>query len=91
MLPDIKRSVDWVFIHCDLITRAANDVPTDVLYSLSSIDRQVSYPFKEKSLEWHPLNKSQIDTIRVWVTDGRNNILDVNGIDVALSMIIMEE
>ena len=43
MLPDITRSVHWVFIHSDLITRAANDVLPDVLYSLSTIDRQVSY------------------------------------------------
>jgi len=33
MVPDITRSVDWVFLHCDLISRRANDVPSDVLYS----------------------------------------------------------
>lgn len=25
-MPDISRSIHWVFIHCDLITRQANDV-----------------------------------------------------------------
>ena len=93
LLPDITRSVDWVFLHCDLITRAANDVESDVLYSLSIIGRQVSYPFNEEPyrLEWHPVNKSQIDSIRVWVTDGRNNLLNLNGIDVALSLMIEEQ
>ena len=42
-------------------------------------------------LEWHTMNNSQIATIRVWVTDGRNNILGLNKIDVALSIVIEEE
>ena len=31
-VPDITRSVDWVFLHCNLINRRANDVPSDILY-----------------------------------------------------------
>jgi len=33
MVPNITRSVDWEFLHCDLISRRANDVPSNVLYS----------------------------------------------------------
>ena len=44
MVPNITRSVDWVFLHCDLISRRANDVPSDVLYSFSTTWLQVSYP-----------------------------------------------
>ena len=36
MVANITRSVDWVFLHCDLISRRANDVPSDVLYSFST-------------------------------------------------------
>ena len=86
IVPNITRSVDWVFLHCDLITRRANDVPSGVLYSFSTTRLQVSYPF-----EWHPVNKSEINAIRIWVTDGRNNLLDLNGIDVAVSMMIEKE
>lgn len=42
-------------------------------------------------LEWHLVNKSQIDSVRIRVTDGRNNILDLNGIDGALSIVIEVE
>ena len=58
MIPDITRSVDWVFLHYDLISRRANDVENDVLYSFSTTDLQVSYPFKEepRRLECHPVN-----------------------------------
>ena len=42
-------------------------------------------------LEWHPVNKSEIISIRIWVTDGRDNPLDLNGIDVAVSIMIEKE
>ena len=89
-VPDISRGVDWVFLHCDLVTRAVNDVASDVLYSLSTVDLQVSYPFKEapRRLEYHPVNKTLIDSVGIRVTDGRDNILDLNDIDVALGIII---
>ena len=93
MVPNITRSVDWVFLHCDLISRRANDVPSDVLYSFSTTGLQVSYPFQKEPyrLEWHPVNKSEINSIRIWVTDGRDNPLDLNGIDVAVSIMIEKE
>ena len=89
-VPNITRGVDWVYLHCDLITRRTKNVPSDVLYSFSTSDLQVSYPFRKepRRLEWQPVNKSYIDAIRVWVTDGRNNILDLNGTDIAISLMI---
>ena len=85
-VPNITRGVDWVYLHCDLITRQTNNVPSDVLYSFSTSDLQVSYPFRKEPLRlgWQTVNKSYIDKIRVWVTDGRNNILDLNGTDIAM-------
>ena len=92
-VPNITRSVDWVYLHCDLISRRTKNVPNDVLYSFSTSDLRVSYPFRKepRRLEWQPVNKTYIEEIRVWVTDGRNNILDLNGIDIAISLIIEKE
>ena len=89
---DITRSVDWVFLHCDLITRAANDVPSDVLFSFSTANLEVSYPFTKDTLcpKCHPVNKSRIDAVRIRVTGGRNNVLDLNDADVALDLMIRE-
>ena len=50
MIPDITRSVDWVFLHCDLTSRRANDVASDVLYSFSTTGLQGSYPFKKNRI-----------------------------------------
>jgi len=93
MVPDITRSVDWVFLHCDVITWQANDVGSDVLFSFSTVNLQVSYPFQKEPYwpEWHPVNKSQINAIRIWISDGRDNILDLNGLDVAVSIVIEEQ
>jgi len=92
-VPNITRSVDWVYLHCDLISRLTNNIPSDVLYSFSTADLRVSYPFRKepRRLKWQPVNKSSIDAIRVWVTDGRNNILNLNGTDVALSLMIEKD
>ena len=92
-VPNITRGVDWVYLHCDLISRRTNSVPSDVLYSFSTSDLRVSYPFRKepRRLEWQPVNKSFINEIRVWVTDGRNNILDLNGTDIAISLMIEKE
>ena len=82
-----------MYLHCDLITRRTNNVPSDVLYSFSTTGLQVSCPFQKepRRLNWHPVNKSYINEIRVWVTDGRNNILDLNGTDIAISLMIDKE
>ena len=92
-VPNITKGVDWVYLHCDLITRRTNNVPSDVLYSFSTSDLQVSYPFQKepRRLAWQPVNKSFINEIRVWVTDGRNNILHLNGTDIAISLMIEKE
>ena len=59
MIPDITRGVDWVFLHCDLISRRANDVQSNVLSSFSTTSLQVSYPFEKElyRLKFHPVNK----------------------------------
>ena len=92
-IPNITRGVDWVYLHCDLITRRTNNISSDVLYSFSTADLHVSYPFRKepRRLKWQPVNNSSINEIRVWVTDGRNNILNLNGTDVAISLMIEKE
>jgi len=61
-----------VFLHCDLISRRTTDVPSDVLYSFSTLGLEVSNPFEKEPyrLEWHPVNTSMINSIRIWVTGG---------------------
>ena len=50
VVPDITRSVDWVFIHCDLITRQANDVGSDVLFSFSTVNLPSQLSLSKRAL-----------------------------------------
>lgn len=65
---------------------------SDVLFSLSTVGLNVGNPFQAEPLwlEFHPVNKTEIYTIRVRITNGRNNPLELNGLDVALSLMIEE-
>ena len=92
-VPNITRGVDWIYIHCDLITRAVDNIGGDVMFSFSTAELTVSYPFSKepRRLLWHPVNKNRINAINIKITDGRNNIIDLNDQDVALSIIIEEE
>ena len=91
-VPNITRGVDWVFIHCDLITREVKNVGSDVLISLPTSTRQISYSFSKEPmrLSWHSVNKNTIQSIRVYVTGGRNGILDMNDLYLAISIFIKE-
>ena len=92
-VPNITRGVDWIYVHCDLITRAVDNIGGDVMFSFSTAELSVSYPFSKepRRLLWHPVNKNRINSINIKITDGRNNIIDLNDQDVALSIIIEEE
>ena len=92
-VPNITRGVDWVFIHCDLITREDQHVGSDVLFSFPTSTLNVSYSFSKepRRLSWHPVNKHTIQAIRVHVTDRRNSLLDMNNFDLAISLYLKEE
>ena len=92
-IPNITRGVDWVFIHCDLILREVENVGSDVLFCLPTSMIQIGYNFSKepRRISWHPVNKQTIQTIRVFITDGRNRILDMNDIDFAIAIFLKEE
>ena len=47
-VPNITRGVDWVYMHCDLITREFQNVGSDVLFSLSTSMLSISYSFSKE-------------------------------------------
>jgi len=54
---------------------------------------RVSYPFEKNEviLNWHPVNKKIIDSVRIRVTDGIGGALDLNGIDILVNLMIKQE
>ena len=92
-VPNITRGVDWVYLYCDIISRKTNNITNDVLYTFSTADLNVSCPFSKepRRIKWQPVSKTHINAIRIWVTDGRNNILNLNGNDIALRLMIEKD
>ena len=92
-VPNITRGVDWIFIHCDLITRDVKNIGADVLFSLPTATHDVGSIISTQPLrlEWFAVNKNLIQEIRVYVTDGRNNIVDLNEQDMAISIFVDDD
>ncbi|KAL9954299.1 hypothetical protein ACROYT_G041818 [Oculina patagonica] len=92
-VPDLTRGVDWIYIHCDLISRAVDNIADDVLYTLSTATLEISYPFSKEPyrLLWHPVSKYRINSIRIRISDGNGNDIFLNDQPVALSIIIEED
>jgi len=92
-VPNLTRGVDWIYVHCDLISRAVDNIANDVLFTLSTAKLQISYPFTKEPLRllWHPVNKYQINSIKIRISDGNGNDLFLNDQPVALSIFIEEE
>ena len=92
-VPNLTRGVDPVFIHSDIVTRSVNDISSTVIFDFPTSHLVVSYPFKREPLhlEWHDVNRSYFDRIRVWVTDERGYSLFLNDIDIVVNIIIEQD
>lgn len=93
-IPDLTRSVDMICIHCDLTHRSLTDESRDVLFCFSIIGKGIrrSFPFKiePRRLQFSPINKNRIDSIRIYITDSYNRPIDLNEIDTAFNVVIRE-
>lgn len=84
-MPNLTRGVDWIYIHCDLISRVVDNIGNDVLFTLSTSKLEISYPFSKEPfrLLWHPVNKYRINAIKIRITDGHGYEIFLNEQDVA--------
>ena len=65
----------------------------DVLYCLSTANLSRSFPFavEPKRVGFSELNKHYIDSITIHMTDVNGRIINLNGVDVSLYLIIEEQ
>ena len=93
--PNITRNVDNIFIHCNLLSDSrVSGKQGDVLYRFSVANLQISYPFEIKETIPRPLfnkiNTNIIKELRIYITDGLNNPLDLNDIPINLTLLLKE-
>ena len=90
-VPNLSQDTDLLNIHCDLINESMVDgQETDIIYSFSTSVIQPSYSFtlEPQRVTFSPVNKSRISTIRIYITDGKRRIIDLNGQDTAFSLLL---
>ena len=90
-VPNLSQDTDILNIHCDLINDSLVDSQdTDIIYSFSTSVPQPSYSFtiEPRRVTFNPINKNNIDSIRIHITDGKRRLINLNGADTSFSLIL---
>jgi len=92
--PNLSQDTEILNIHCDLISNSLVDGDdTDIIYTFGTNDLQPSYAFTKEPLkvQYFPVNKYFVDTIRIYITDGKRRVIDLNDADTSFSLILREK
>jgi len=92
--PNLSQDTEILNIHCDLISESLVDEhQTDIIYRFGTNDLPPSYAFTKEPLriKYYPVNKHIIQTLRIYITDGKRRIIDLNGADTSFSLILREK
>lgn len=90
-VPNLSQDTDILNVHCDLINDSLVDgQESDIIYSFSTSVLTPSYSFtlEPRRVTYNPVNKTTISSIRIYVTDGKRRLVDLNGADTSFSLIL---
>ena len=64
----------------------------DVIYTISTADLRRSYPFKDELIlkGFCEVNKTIINSIRIYITDALGNIINLNKVDTSFTFILKD-
>ena len=92
-IPNLSQDREILNIHCDLISDSLVDGDeTDIIYSFSTSTLTPSYSFTQepRRVVYNSVNKNIIKNIRIYITDGKRRIIDLNHSDTAFSLILKQ-
>ena len=90
-VPNLSQDTGILNIHCNLINQSLVDgQDSDVAYSFSTSVLRPSYSFtlEPRRVTYNPVNKNTISSIRIYITDRKGRIIDLNGADTAFRLIL---
>ena len=93
-IPNLSQDREILHIHTDLISDSLVDGDeTDIIYSFSTSTLTPSYSFTQdpRRVQFSPVNKNTIYKIRIYITDGKQRIVDLNHSDTSFSLILREK
>ena len=92
-IPNLSQDREILNIHCDLISDSLVDgEESDIIFSFSTSTLTSSYSFTQepRRVQFNPTNKNTIHKIRIYITDGKRRIIDLNHSDTSFSLILRE-
>ena len=93
-IPNLSQDREILNIHCDLISESLVDGnETDIIFSFSTSTLTPSFSFTQepRRVQFNPVNKNTIKKIRIYITDGKRRIIDLNHSDTSFSLILREK
>ena len=93
-VPNLSQDTDILNIHCDLINDSLVDgQDTDIIYSFSTSVLQPSYSFsiEPRRVTFNPINKNSISSIKIYITDGKRRLINLNGADTSFSLLLKKD
>ena len=90
-VPNLSQDTDILNIHCDLVnTSLVDGDESDIIYTFSTSVLRPSYSFtlEPRRVTYNPVNKQQISSIRIYITDGKRRLINLNGADTSFSLIL---
>ena len=89
-VPNLSQDTDILNIHCDLVNDSLVDGEESDIFSFSTSALRSSYSFtlKPRRITYNPVNKNTISGIRMYITDGKRRVVDLNGADTSFSLIL---
>ena len=92
-IPNITNSLDTLYIHCELVDNSIVDWEYgDVIYTIRTADLRQSYPLKDEPISkgFCKVNKSNIKSIRIYITDALGKIINLNKVDTTFTFILKD-
>ena len=93
-VPNFSQDTEMLNVHCDLASDSLVDgEESDIIFSFSTSVLQPSYGFtlEPMRITFSPVNKNRIGSIRIYITDGKRRIVNLNGADTAFSLILKKQ
>ena len=92
-IPNLSQETDILNIHCVLVnTSFVDGEESDIIYSFSTSVLRPSYSAsferEERIVAYNPINKQHINSIRIYITDGKRRIVNLRGADTAFVLIL---
>ena len=91
-IPNITNSLDTLYIHCDFGNSIVDGEYGDVIYTISTAGLRRSYPFKDEPIlkGFCEVNKTIINSIRIYITDALGKIINLNKVDTSFTFILKD-